>query len=317
MQPLFALHVSLLQNSMITKIQDLHLLPKLRDSASFLYAEHCTVEQSNHAIDLHDKKGVTHVPISALSALMLGPGTSITHAAIKALADNGCLVNWVGEDGVRFYAQGVGETRKAYHLLRQAELSCDSQRRMEVIVRMYQYRFSETFDTSFSLEKVRGMEGARVKQAYAALSKKFGVNWVARNYNRNDWASADPLNKALSCANACLNALCHAAIVSGGYSPALGFIHTGKQLSFVYDIADLYKVEITVPTAFRIVAEGTHKIETRVRQACRQAFKEAKLLERILPDIDRLLDVSVDMDMSREADAADAAKPEDWWQPNS
>jgi CRISPR-associated protein Cas1 len=298
----------------ITKIQDLNLLPRLRDSLSYLYVEHAKIEQSNHAIDIHDKDGVTHVPIAGLSALMLGPGTTVTHAAIKSLADNGCLVNWTGEEGVRFYAQGTGDTRKAYHVLRQAELSCDPVKRMEVVIRMYQYRFAEPVEPGTSLQVIRGMEGARVRKAYADASKYFGVRWVARNYDRDSWDAADPLNRALSSANACLNALCHAAIVSGGYSPALGFVHTGKQLSFVYDIADLYKVAVTVPVAFRTVAESTEHVESRVRRNCRQAFKQVRLLEKILPDIDKLLDVPPEEITIREADAADLAKPEAWWE---
>ncbi len=299
----------------ITKIKDLQLLPRLRDSLSYLYVEHARIEQSNHAIDIYDKDGITHVPITMLTAMMLGPGTSITHAAIRTLADNGCLVNWVGEDGVRFYAQGTGETRKAYHLLRQAELSCDPARRMEVVMRMYLRRFAEPLAPGLSLQVIRGMEGARVRKAYAEASKYYGVRWVARNYDRSDWNTADPLNRALSSANACLNAVCHAAIVSGGYSPALGFVHTGKQLSFVYDIADLYKVDLTVPVAFKAVAEGTQMLESRVRRNCREAFKRARLLERILPDIDQLLDISGQATDARDADPADDAKPEDWWEP--
>lgn len=303
----------------ITKIKDLNLLPRLRDSMSYLYVERGKIEQANHAIDIHDKEGVTHVPVAALTALMLGPGTTITHAAIKTLADNGCLVNWVGEDGIRFYAQGVGETRKAYHLLRQAELSSDPQKRMAVVLRMYQQRFRETFDASLSLQAVRGMEGARVRKAYAEAGERYGVRWVARNYDRGDWSKADPLNRALSAANACLNALCHTAIVSGGYSTALGFIHTGKQLSFVYDVADLYKVELTVPVAFQTVAESTGMdgLESRVRQSCRRAFKQARLLEKILPDIDALLGINEAEAAAREANLADEARPEAWWTPEN
>lgn len=299
-----------------TRIRDLHILPKLRDSLSYLYVEHARVDQAGHAIDVWDKDGRTHVPIAALAVLMLGPGTSITHAAIKALADNGCLVNWVGEEGVRFYAQGVGETRKAYHLLRQAELAADPLKRMEVIVRMYRYRFGDQLPTDLSLEQVRGMEGVRVRRAYAEASRKYNVPWEGRRYDRQNWAVGDPVNRALSSANACLNSVCHAAIVSGGYSPALGFIHNGKQLSFVYDIADLYKVEITIPVAFQTVAESTERLETRTRRACRQAFKEARLMERILPDIDRLLGIAPEAADEARADAADdPARPEDWWTP--
>jgi CRISP-associated protein Cas1 len=305
-------------NTRDVRIKDLHLLPKLRDSLSYLYTEHVRVEQSNHAIDLYDKEGITHVPIAALTVLMLGPGTTITHAAIKALADNGCMVNWVGEDYVRFYAQGTGETRKAYHLLRQAELVSDPVKRMEVIVRMYRYRFGDALPLDLGLEQIRGMEGVRVRRAYAEASRKYGVPWEGRKYDRQAWNNSDPINRALSSANACLNSICHAAIVSGGYSPALGFVHNGKQLSFVYDIADLYKVDVTVPLAFEIVAQASERLETRTRQACRQAFKDNKILERVLPDIDQLFEITPELADADRADAADdSARPEALWSPDS
>jgi CRISPR-associated protein Cas1 len=246
---------------------------------------------------------------------MLGPGTTITHAAVKALADNGCLVLWTGEDATRLYAQGGGETRKAYRLLRQAELSCDPQKRLAVVRRMYEIRFREPPDASVTLQQIRGLEGVRVRQAYARASQEYGVAWRGRRYDRGDWGRSDPVNRALSAAHALLNGLCHTGIVSGGYSPALGFIHTGKQLSFVYDIADLYKAEITIPLAFRETAGGTAGLEKRVRQACRQAFKETRLLDRILPDIDRILEMEdLPPDAGEDPDS-DPAAPGPWWDP--
>jgi len=294
-------------------MRDLHELPKLRDSLSYLYLEHCRIEQKHQAVEAIDKEGCTMIPAAALAVLMLGPGTSITHAAIKALADNGCLLVWCGEDGTRCYAQGSGETRKAYHLLKQAELVSDPQKRLQVVLRMYRYRFGGDLDPDLSLLQVRGMEGARVRQAYNQASRKYGVPWHGRRYDRQSWDSGDPLNRALSAAHALLNGLCHAAIVSGGYSPALGFIHTGKQLSFVYDIADLYKAEVTIPLTFRVVAESSKGLEPRVRQACREAFKEHRLLQRILPDIDSLLGISEEvLSAGQEADS-DPAHPEPLW----
>jgi len=180
---------------------------------------------------------------------------------------------------------------------------------------MYRHRFNYTLPDDLTLPQIRGMEGVRVRQAYANASKKYGVKWNGRKYKRGSWGATDPINRALSAANALLNGLCHAAIVSGGYSPGLGFIHTGKQLSFVYDIADLYKADITIPTAFAIVAESEEKVESRVRAACRAKFKETKLLQRILPDIDQLLQLP-------DADAApiepgdidqDPALPTKYW----
>jgi len=294
-------------------VRDLHELPKLRDSLSYLYVERVRIQQKYKAVELLDEEGRTMVPAAALSVLMLGPGTVITHAAIKALADNGCLVVWCGEEGMRCYAQGGGETRKAYHLLRQAELASDPQKRLEVVLRMYRYRFGGELDPEMNLFQIRGKEGARVRAAYAEASQRYGVEWHGRRYDRQNWGSGDPVNRALSAANALLNGLCHTAIVSGGYSPALGFIHTGKQLSFVYDVADLYKAEVTIPLAFRLVAESGKRIGPRVRQACREAFREHHLLKRILPDIDHLLGVSEEMlVLGQEADA-DPARPEPLW----
>ena len=124
--------------------------------------------------------------------------------------------------------------------------------------------------------------------------------------DRGDWGNSTRLI-ALIAASELLISICHAAIVSGGYSPAIGFVHTGKQLSFVYDIADLYKAEITIPLAFNIVSESSERVQARIRSACREKFREAKLLERILPDIDRLLQIDpllLAKSMDYDADAA-------------
>jgi CRISPR-associated protein Cas1 len=294
-------------------MRDLHELPKLRDSMSYLYLEHGRIEQKYKAVEFLDERGRTMVPAAALTVLMLGPGTTITHAAVRALADNGCLIVWCGEDATRCYAQGGGETRRAYHLLRQAELVNDPQKRLQVVLRMYALRFGAQLDESLSLPQIRGLEGVRVRDAYADASQEYGVEWRGRRYDRRSWRRADPINRALSAANALLNGLCHAAIVSGGYSPGLGFIHQGKQLSFVYDIADLYKVDITIPVAFRVVGESTDQVEPRVRQACRDAFKEHRLLSRILPDIDWVLDIPADVLSAGEEADSDGARPEELW----
>lgn len=294
-------------------MQDLHELPKLRDSLTYLYVEHATVEKTWHAVESFDAEGGrTLIPTTNLTVLMLGPGTRITHAAVNVLAESGTLVLWTGERGVRMYAQGMGETRKAYHLLKQAELASDPVKRMQVVMRMYRERFGEDLHPELSLEQVRGLEGVRVREAYARASREWDVPWHGRRYDRTNWGGSDPINRALSAANACLNSLCHAAIVSGGYSPGLGFVHTGKQLSFVYDVADLYKVQLTVPLAFRVVAESPDKGETRVRLACREVFRESKLLDRILPDIDRLLGIEAELEQGAAVDE-DPALPEALW----
>ena len=301
------------------RVRDFHELPKVRDGLSYLYLEHGRIERTQKAVEFFDKAGRVMVPAAALALLMLGPGTSITHEAIKTLADNGCLVMWCGEGAVRFYAQGMGETHKGYRLIRQAELMTNPAKRLQVVRRMYQFRFAEELSQDLSLEQIRGMEGARVRRAYAEAARRYRVLWFGRNYDRGQWQAADPINRALSTANACLNGLCHAAIVSAGYSPGLGFIHTGKQLSFVYDVADLYKARLTVPLAFRLTAESPFKLETRVRHACRDLFYRTQFLGRVLDDIDRLLNLTRTMQQTAEVDFdvdADPALPGALWSPD-
>lgn len=294
-------------------MHDLHELPKLRDSLSYLYIEHAIVDRKEASIEFIQEAGRTQAPVAALCVLMLGPGTSITHAAIKVLAESGCLVVWTGEDVTRCYAQGTGETRKGYHLLRQAELCSDPRQRLQVIRRMYQRRFPEPLAEDLTLEQIRGMEGAQVRSTYHRYSRTSGVPWNGRRYDRANWHNADPVNRALSAGNALLNGICQAAIVSGGYSPGLGFIHTGRQTSFVYDIADLYKAEITIPLAFQTVAESSQKIDSRVRAACRQKFKEAKLLDRILPDIDDILEIDRNAFPEENDPDQEVSLPGPWW----
>jgi CRISPR-associated protein Cas1 len=236
------------------------------------------------------------IPIDQLAVVMLGPGSTVTHAAIKSLSSNNCLLAWTGQDGVRLYAASIGGTYSARRLIRQAALVSDEAKRLEVAWRMYRFRFNENIPTIISLESIRGMEGLRVRRAYSEASAKYGVEWKGRNYDQDNWNNGDPINRALSAANACLYGVCHAGIVSAGYSAGLGFVHTGKMLSFVYDIADLYKTETTIPVAFQITAEFANDkdLERYIRIEYRKKFHEFKLMERLLPDIAEVLGVSDD-----------------------
>ena len=184
--------------------KDLHELPKLRDSLSYLYVQRCRVEQCEMSIELVDQEGRIPVPVASLCVLMLGPGTTITHAAVKALADNGCTMLWCGEENVRYYAAGMGETRKAYRLLHQAQCVCDPDKHREVAWRMYELRFGYRLERDISVNAMRGMEGARMRDAYAEAADAYGVRWTGRRYTRSDWHSADAINRALSAASSCI-----------------------------------------------------------------------------------------------------------------
>jgi len=298
----------------------LHDLPRFDDKLTYLYVEHAVVEQESLAIAVRRADGShTAVPAAALAVLMLGPGTTLTHAAVKSLAENNCQVLWIGEHGVRFYAQGLGGARSSRNLLRQAFLATQETARLQVVIRMYCMRFEDQPSRDVSLQQLRGKEGIRVRELYAKASREYGVEWKGRRYDRGKWGAADPVNRALSAANSCLYGLCHAAILSGGYSPGLGFIHTGKQLSFVYDVADLYKAQVTIPIAFEVASMGGDDLESRVRRACRNAFREQRLVHRILPDIAKALDVPRDEPAGDTAAVDeftdDEAKPTEWWQP--
>lgn len=270
-------------------MSSLRSLPKVRDSISFLQVSRCRIEQDAKAIAVWHEDGRYVIPCASLTTLLLGPGSVITHAAIKTLADNACMVQWVGEDGLRFYAHGTHSSSSVERLYHQVKLWADATQHLQVVRRMYQFRFEEPLADHLTLEQIRGLEGVRVRTAYSQMSKATGVKWKGRDYKLSNWAESDPVNRALSKANTCLYAVCQAALLAVGYSPALGFVHTGKPLSFVYDVADLYKTKTTIPAAFDAVAKYNLKAESYVREICREKFVEARLLQKIVGDVDEIL----------------------------
>lgn len=298
----------------IISIKNYRILPKVRDSWSYLYVERARIDQEDKGICVHDDNGRVHVPCASLSLLMLGPGTTMTHAAVKTTAEAGCLVAWCGEQGIRFYAQGMGETRSSANLLLQARYCVNEDLRLIVVRKLYEMRFPEKLSPDLTLRQIRGREGARIRDTYAQASENYGVAWSGRNYNRKEWNKSDPINRAISAANACLYGVSHAAIVAAGYSPALGFIHTGKMLSFVYDVADVYKTETVIPAAFAETAKSKIDLESRVRHRCRDLFVETKLLAKIVDDLASLFDMK---DKQRTLPAVDleTSLPGDIWDP--
>ena len=269
--------------------QNLRELPKFRDGTTYLHLEHTRLEQDGRGVRAYHPDGMITLPAASLSVLLLGPGCSVSHEAVKALSDTGCSLLWVGEGGVRLYASGIGETRSAARLQQQARLWADPGSRLRVVRQMYTMRFPQGLPDDLTLAQIRGHEGARVRDAYARYSAAYNVKWEQRQYKQNDWNRATPINKALSAGNACVYGLAHAAILATGYSPALGFVHTGKMLSFVYDVADLYKIEVVLPIAFREAATPGDDLERRVRTGLRDHMTGLRLLERMAADLHHLL----------------------------
>jgi CRISPR-associated protein Cas1 len=237
---------------------------------------------------------------------MLEPGSRVSHAAAALAARVGCLLIWVGEAGVRLYSAGQPGGARSDRLLYQAKLALDEEMRLKVVRKMYEFRFDEEVSTSNSVEQLRGMEGARVKKMYELMAKRYGIDWKGRRYDSKEWGSGDIANRCLSSATACLYGVTEAGVLAAGYAPAIGFVHTGKPLSFVYDIADLFKFETVVPVAFSIAAKNPGEPEGVVRRACRDAFRETKLLKKIIPTIEEILAAG---GISRPKAASDALQP--------
>lgn len=230
-----------------------------------------------------------HIPVGSVACLLLEPGTRISHAAVKLAATVGTLLIWVGDAGVRLYSAGQPGGARSDKLLYQAQLALDDSLRLKVVRKMFELRFGEPPPSRRSVDQLRGMEGARVRKTYQLLAKQHGVKWQGRRYDPKQWQSADVANQCLSAATACLYGITEAAILAAGYAPAIGFLHTGKPQSFVYDIADIVKFETVVPAAFRVAARSPALPERDVRIACRDAFKKSRLLQRLIPMIEEVL----------------------------
>lgn len=277
-----------------------HLLPPLKpipikERLSVIFIERGEIDVLDGAFVVVDCQGertrpvLTHVPVGGVACIMLEPGTRVSHRAAALAARVGTLLVWVGEAGVRLYSSGQPGGARSDRLLYQAKLALDDAMRLKVVRKMYALRFGEEPPQRRSVEQLRGIEGARVRRTYQLLAQKFGVPWQGRDYNPEAWDVSDLPNRCLSAATACLYGVTEAAVLAAGYAPAVGFIHSGKPLSFVYDIADLYKFETVVPVAFKVAASKPVQADRAVRLACRDAFRQTRLLERIIPDIEEVL----------------------------
>lgn len=230
-----------------------------------------------------------HIPVGSVVCIMLEPGTRISHAAVKLAAATGTLLIWVGEAGVRLYSVGQPGGARSDKLLYQAKLALDDELRLKVVRKMFEIRFNEAAPQRRSVDQLRGIEGARVRTTYKLLAKQYGVEWNGRKYDPKDWARGDVINQCISAATSCLYGVTEAAILAAGYAPAIGYLHTGKPLSFVYDIADLIKFDTVVPVAFKIAAKHPKQPDQEVRLACREVFRTSKTLRTLIPLIEEVL----------------------------
>jgi CRISPR-associated protein Cas1 len=267
----------------------------LKDRASLVFVERAQLDVLDGAFVAVNADGTrTAIPVGGLAGIMLEPGARISHAAVALAARVGTLITWVGEGGVRLYSAGQPGGARADRLLWQASIALDEAARLRVVRKMYAMRFGEGAPQRRSIDQLRGIEGVRVRESYALLAQQHGVDWKRRSYDVADWEAGDIPNRCLSAATACLHGLTEAAVLAAGNAPAIGFLHRGKPLSFVYDIADIWKLATVVPEAFRIAGQAAKgrldlSPDRAVRLACRDAFRRTGLLQKIIPGIEEVL----------------------------
>jgi CRISP-associated protein Cas1 len=262
----------------------------LKNRTSMVFLQYGQIDVLDGAFVLIDQTGIrTHIPVGSIACIMLEPGTRVSHAAVKLAATVGTLLVWVGEAGVRMYSSGQPGGARSDKLLYQAKLALDDDLRLKVVKKMFELRFGEPAPSRRSIEQLRGIEGSRVRETYSLLAKRYHVKWYGRKYDPKDWQKGDTVNQCISAATSCLYGITEAAILAAGYAPAIGFVHSGKPLSFVYDIADIIKFDTVVPIAFEIAAKNKIDPDRQVRIACREIFRSQKTLATLIPLIEEVL----------------------------
>ena len=266
--------------------------PPLRSRWGMVYLEFGHLVRKDHALVFERKSKTTVLPVARLACLLLGPGTTVTAAAVAMLARHGVTACWTGKDACHFYQNGLfGQSSR--RLLAQVERYGDSRLRRQTARRLLERRTGESLDPDWDIETLRGFEGRWMKKRFRVLSEEYRITWKGRQ--SGNWDKLDPVNRALSVANHCLYAFCHCAVVAAGFFPAIGFLHSGNMRSFVFDVADLYKPETTLPVAFEIAAEGLtdpKAIERKAHTAARDRFRDRRLYEQIVPELLEVLECS-------------------------
>lgn len=255
-----------------------------------IYLEHGRLEVDDSSVKwIGADYTVIRIPVATVSALLLGPGTSVTHAAMKACADSNTPVCWIGEQGMRFYSFGISPNHDNSNARKHAEYHASIKKRNDIARAMFLLRFPETIVMEKTIKELRGMEGKRIKALYEEMGYRYGVTWKGRDYNPENWSLADNINRAVSAANACFYALCSAMVCSMGYLPQLGFIHVAGTLPFVYDIADIYKPVTTLEAAFETLSLNPNASEKDVIELLKIKIENLSLIEKIPLDIEELM----------------------------
>lgn len=262
-------------------------LPQVKDKYPFLYLERGRLEIDDSSIKWIDAdNNVVPLPVATLNALLLGPGTTVTHDAVKTAVSANCSICWVGEDSLLFYAAGFLPTADTRNLKQQIDLASDKQKSLEVARRMFARRFPDAELQGKSLQEMMGMEGYRVRTLYQQKAEEYQVGWKGRQFTPGKFELGDVTNQVLTSTNAALYGILCSAVHSMGYSPHIGFIHSGSPLPFIYDLADLYKEELCIDLAFSLTRDLAGRYDKhKVSAAFRKRVIDMELLVKVGEDI--------------------------------
>lgn len=235
--------------------------------------------------------GDYQIPHQSLSIVLLGPGSSVTHDALRLLARHGCALAAIGEGAVRFYTAPPLMPDTSALAREQVRLWADPKSRIEVARAMFAIRFGEIVRTR-DIEVLRGQEGARIKRSYQLAAERHGVRWKGRDYDRDHPNAGDLPNQALNHAASAMRAAAAVAVASVGAIPQLGFIHEDSGQAFVLDIADLHRHDITLDIAFGAAKEAEKRgdpVERLTRQRAARLFRQRDVIASMIDRIKGLI----------------------------
>ncbi|EKO3571354.1 type I-E CRISPR-associated endonuclease Cas1 [Vibrio metschnikovii] len=266
-------------------------LPQVKDKYPFIYLERGRLEIDDSSIKWIDADAnVVPIPVATINTLLLGPGTSVTHDAIKTATAANCSISWVGEDSLLFYAAGFLPTADTRNLKKQMLLAASEESALKVARMMFAKRFPDADLEDKTLKSMMGMEGNRVKALYQQKAEQYGVGWRGRQFTPGKFSLSDLTNQIMTASNAALYGILCSAIHSMGYSPHIGFIHSGSPLPFVYDMADLYKEHLCIDLAFSLTRDmAGHYDKHKVSDAFRKRVISMNLLQQVSSDINELM----------------------------
>lgn len=259
---------------------------RFEDKKGSLFLMHGKICCTGKAISFLSKESTIVIPCGIINTLMLGPGTSITSSAVRKLTNKGVQITWSDENGLGCHTTTTNRNSSNKNIIKQINHYSDNEKNKMVIEKMYKKILGENIEVK-DVETMWGIEGNLTKQFYQDMANKYNVQWFGRMTNQK-WETIDDINKAITMCNYYLYNRCLNAIKTMNYSPAIGFIHSGKMYSFVYDISDFYKRTITIPLSFKLISEGYNILQDKVYNECYLEFKEKKLNKQIITDIEEL-----------------------------